>query len=443
MLAFIDQGLDDLSISRTSFDWGVPLPGDERHVAYVWIDALTNYITAVGFGSDPERFQRLWPADVHLVGKEIVRFHAIIWPIILLALDLPLPRTIFGHGWLLLDDAKIGKSTGNVIDPTSLVERYGIDAVRYYLLREVAFGADGSYSEPSLVLRTNVDLANDLGNLLSRTTAMLERFSAGEVPAPGAESMLRPVAEAAIADCEAALASLSLPEALAALFRLIKAANKTIEDEAPWVLHRNHDPRLGTVLYDLAESLRVTAVALRPFLIEAPAKIYAQLGAGDITATTWEDVAWGGLRPGTVVERGQPIFPRIEAEPAGSAQAKPAAPQSATEELPTTALLSLDAFKRLDLRVARVVSAEAVPGSRKLLRLELDLGSETRTVVSGISAHYQAADLVGRDVIAIVNLEPATIFGIASNGMILAARDQDRLRLLTVDGPLTPGAPVS
>ncbi len=444
MLAFIDQGLDDLSISRTSFDWGVPLPGDPGHVAYVWIDALTNYITAAGFGSDPARFQRLWPADVHLVGKEIVRFHAIIWPIILLALGLPLPKTIFGHGWLLLDDAKIGKSTGNVIDPTTLVTRYGVDAVRYYLLREVAFGADGSYSEPALVLRTNVDLANDLGNLLSRTTAMLERFAGGVIPEPGPDSLLRPVAEAAVLECEAALARLSLPDALVAVFRLVKAANKAIEDEAPWVLHRQGDPRLATVLYDLAESLRVTAVALRPFLIDAPGKIYTQLGAGDITATSWRDVAWGGLRPGTAIRRGQPIFPRIEVTTASEAvggAAKEEAPAEAAA--PGRPKLSLDAFKQLDLRVARVVAAEAVAGSRKLLKLELDLGGERRTVVSGISAHYQAAELVGKDVVVVANLEPATIFGIASSGMILAARDQDQLRLLTVDGPLAPGAPVS
>lgn len=445
MLAFIDQGLDDLSISRTSFDWGVPLPGDEKHVAYVWIDALTNYITAVGFGSDAERFARLWPADVHLVGKEIVRFHAIIWPIILLALKLPLPKTVFGHGWLLLDDAKIGKSTGNVIDPTTLVQRYGLDAVRYYLLREVAFGSDGSYSEPALVLRTNVDLANDLGNLLSRTTAMLERFSAGKVPAPVGESGLRPIAEAAIRECEQALANLSLSDALVSLFRLVKAANKSIEEQAPWALHRNRDPRLATVLYDLAESLRVTAVALRPFLIDAPAKIYAQLGAGDISVTSWQDVAWGGLKPGATIQRGEPLFPRIETkEPLPrSAQPGVASLRPAKEAEEKVGVIELADFKRLQLKVGRVVSAEPVEGSRKLLKLTLDLGTERRTVVSGIAGHYDGPQLVGKDVILIANLAPATIFGIESGGMILAARDHDQLRLLTVDGPLEPGSPVS
>ncbi len=445
MLAFIDQGLDDLSISRTSFDWGVPLPGDEKHVAYVWIDALTNYITAAGFGSDAERFARLWPADVHLVGKEIVRFHAIIWPIILLALKLPLPKTVFGHGWLLLDDAKIGKSTGNVIDPTTLVERYGLDAVRYYLLREVAFGSDGSYSEPSLVLRTNVDLANDLGNLLSRTTAMLERFSAGKVPVPVGTSNLRPVAEAAIYECEQALASLSLSDALVALFRLVKAANKSIEEEAPWTLHRNQDPRLAAVLYDLAESLRITAVALRPFLIDAPAKIYAQLGAGDIGATSWQDVAWGGLKPGATIQRGAPLFPRIEAEEPTASAPRPAvaATTSAKATAEKAGTIELADFKRLELKVARVVSAEPVEGSRKLLKLTLDLGAEQRTVVSGIAGHYDGPALVGKDVILVANLAPATIFGIESGGMILAARDRDQLRLLTVDGSLQPGSSVS
>ncbi len=450
MLAFIDSGLDDLSISRTSFDWGVPLPGDETHVAYVWIDALTNYITAAGFGSDPDRFARLWPADVHLVGKEIVRFHAIIWPIILLALKLPLPKTVFGHGWLLLDDAKIGKSSGNVIEPTALVERYGLDAVRYYLLREVAFGSDGSYSEPALILRTNVDLANDLGNLLSRTTAMLERFSAGTVPAPSGQSILRPIAEAAIADCEQALANLSLSDALVSLFRLVRAANKSIEDEAPWTLHRSQNPRLGTVLYDLAESLRVTAVALRPFLIDAPGKIYAQLGAGDISATSWKDTAWGGLKPGATVQRGAPLFPRIEdtdAAPSAPGEGALAArPEKATKERASderAGVIAIDDFKRLQLRVARVLSAEPVAGSRKLLKLTLDLGGEQRTVVSGIAAHYEGPQLVGKDVILLANLAPATIFGIESGGMILAAKDADHLRLLTVDGSIEPGSPVS
>lgn len=436
MLAFIDQGLEDLSISRTSFDWGVPLPGDPDHVAYVWIDALTNYITAAGFDQDQEKFERFWPANVHLVGKEIVRFHAIIWPIILMALDLPLPKTVFGHGWLLLGDAKISKSVGNVVDPTVLVKRYGLDPVRYYLLREIPFGSDGTYTEDALILRTNVDLANDLGNLLSRTTAMVGRFSQGLIPAPSGESGLRAVAQEAVKCVTARLEAYEISDALADLFVLIKRANKYIEDEAPWELSRKEDPRLSTVLYDLAESLRITAVALRPFLLDTPQKIYDQLGLGSIEGTTWADLAWGGLPPGTAVDRKDAIFPRIETAPREESSAE-------EPETPEAEEIDIDFFRRLDLRIAQVEAAEPVQGTDRLLKLSLKVGGKSRTVVSGIAQHYNPDDLVGKTVVLVANLKPAKLRGIESRGMILAAKDGGVLALLTADKDVGPGSPVS
>jgi methionyl-tRNA synthetase len=439
MIAFIRQGLEDLSVSRASFRWGIPLPQDPRHVAYVWIDALTNYITAVGYESDPEKFRRYWPADVHLVGKEIVRFHAVIWPILLMALDLPLPKRVFGHGWLLIGESKMSKSKGNVIDPAVLVARYGVDPIRYYLLREVPFGQDGSYTEDALVLRTNVDLANDLGNLLSRTTAMIERFASGVIPAPNGPSYLRSTAEEAIAEMEAHLEALRIPDALAALWRLVDRANKLIEEKAPWELRRRQDPELGTVLYDLAEALRVVALALTPFLVEAPAKIWAQLGLdGDVNAALWSDLAWGGTAPGTRVRRGEPIFPRIAADEGEAAHASGSPAEKA--EVPP---VDIGEFRRIDLRVAEVVAAERVAGTDRLLKLELDLGQERRTVVSGIAERYRPEDLVGRKVVLVANLKPAVIRGIRSQGMILAATDEEGLALLTVDRPVAPGSPVS
>lgn len=437
MLSFVRQGLEDLSVSRTGFRWGIPLPQDPRHVAYVWIDALTNYISAIGYGSDPERFARYWPADLHLVGKEIVRFHTVIWPILLMALGLPLPKQVFGHGWLLLGDTKMSKSKGNVVDPMVLIDRYGVDPVRYYLLREVPFGQDGSYTEDALILRTNVDLANDLGNLLSRTVAMIERFTGGTVPEPVGPSGLKAEAEHAIRAMEDSMRALQLPEALAALWGLIGRANKYIEEMAPWELRRRGDPRLGTVLYDLAESLRILAIALTPFLIEAPGKIWEQLGLpGDVYASSWSSLEWGGVRPGTRVRRGAPLFPRL-----GFGDERTGEPKrlAEPEKVPS---IELDTFAKLDLRVAEVVAATAVEGTDRLLRLELRVGDELRTVVSGIAEAYRPEELIGRNVILVANLKPAKIRGIRSEGMILAVRDAEGLTLLTTDRPTPSGGRV-
>jgi len=456
MLQFIRQGLDDLSVSRTSFRWGIPLPQDPRHIAYVWVDALTNYITACGYLQDPERFRRYWPADVHLVGKEIVRFHAVIWPALLLSLDLPLPKVVYGHGWLLLGEQKMSKSRGNVIDPRQLVRRYGRDAVRYYLLREVPFGADGSYTEDALILRTNVDLANDLGNLLSRTTAMIERFTGGTIPTPS-DSSLRTHAEETTRRVEERLLRLQVSDAVAAVFDLVKRANKFIEEEAPWQLHRSGDPRLGDVLYDLAESLRIAAVLLKPFLLDAPSAIFRQLGLGGAEAATLADAAWGGLPAGTKVERGEPIFPRIEtereeadgtvaaaagADPAPAPHAKATAQaQAAPADGPGT--ITIEEFQRLDLRVGTILEASRVKGADRLLELKVDLGeADPRTVISGIAEHYAPDALPGTQVVLVANLQPAKIRGVVSHGMILAGKTSGTLQIVSPREPLPAGTKI-
>jgi methionyl-tRNA synthetase len=433
MISFIKQGLDDISVSRTSFRWGIPLPQDPRHIAYVWIDALTNYITACGYLQDEQHFARFWPADVHLVGKEIVRFHAVIWPAILLALGLPLPRVVYGHGWLLLGEQKMSKSRGNVIDPRQLVQRYGRDAVRYYLLREVPFGADGNYTEDALILRTNVDLANDLGNLLSRTTAMIERFTDGVVPSPSGQSELRETAEECVRKTAQYLDRLQVSDGVSAVFELVRRANKYIEESAPWQLNRTGDPRLNDVLYDLAESLRIVAVLLRPFLVDAPHAIYQQLGLDSADGARLVDAAWGGLRPGTRIQRGDPIFPRIDTETvAQAAETAAAAPQ--------TPEVTIEDFGRLDLRVGTILAASKVKGADRLLELTVDLGEgEPRTVVSGIAEYYQPETLPGSQVVLVANLQPAKIRGIVSRGMILAGKIEGGLQIVSPREQLPPG----
>lgn len=468
MVAFIKQGLQDLCVSRTSFTWGVPVPVDPKHVIYVWFDALTNYITAAGWPDDPAKFARYWPADVHLVGKEIVRFHTIIWPIILMALDLPLPEKVFGHGWLVLESGKMSKSKGNVVDPLVLIAKYGVDAVRYFLLREVPFGADGFYSEEALVSRTNVDLANDLGNLLSRTTAMIGKFCENRIPEPVAaedDGILRDLAQSVMREIEANMDQCEISVALVELGKLVGRANKYIDETAPWDLAKAPDKkaRLNTVMYNLAETLRLTAVALTPFLPTAPAKIWHQLGIDDdVTACKWPaDVAWGLLRPGLTVRRGDPIFPRIdpkialaqqpEGQPAVATPATPAAPaapaapvnpapQAAEAPATPTELVSIDDFRKLDLRVARVVAAERVPKADKLLHLKLDVGGVAREIVAGIAMHYTPEQMIGKTIVIVANLQPAKIRGIESNGMLLAASNGEKLFVLTPDGDIPSGA---
>ncbi|MBC8079743.1 MAG: methionine--tRNA ligase [Gorillibacterium sp.] len=536
---FIKPGLEDLAVSRSSFKWGIPVPGDEDHVIYVWIDALSNYITALGYGSDdPQAYYKYWPADVHLVGKEIVRFHTIYWPIMMMALGLPLPKKVFGHGWLLMKDGKMSKSKGNVVDPVTLIDRYGLDQLRYYLLREVPFGSDGTFTPESFVERVNFDLANDLGNLLNRTVAMMDKYFAGEIQpfveaATPFDADLIATAKTAVEKTEEALEKMEFSVALSAIWVLVSRTNKYIDETQPWVIAKDESRKaeLGSVMYVLAESLRIVSVLLQPFLTQTPKRIWEQLGIVDAGAnvsagavavaranvregadananagagananangntgvasangiavadagiavsdaaiaalTAWESVhAFGALPAGIRVKKGEPIFPRLDAEqevaaiaatmgsglaaPAAAAIAQPeqaqaaAVPASASaaaaaeaDAQQSTGEIGIDDFARVELRVAQVLAAEAVPKADKLLKLQLDLGTEQRQVVSGIAKHYAPEELVGRKVIVVTNLKPVKLRGELSQGMILCASVGDQLTIATVSDDMPNGA---
>ncbi|MEW6081807.1 MAG: methionine--tRNA ligase [Bacillota bacterium] len=429
MIRFIKGGLEDLCVSRTTFKWGIPVPGDQKHVIYVWFDALANYLTALGYPLESE-VPKYWPADVHLMAKEIVRFHTVIWPIILMALDVPLPKRVFGHGWLVFEGGKMSKSKGNVIDPLVLIEKYGVDAVRYFLLREIPFGADGFYSEDNLIQRVNTDLANDLGNLLNRSLVLLEKNFGNVVPTSGPDDGFAALVVEVIKDFQEAMERLELSNALAAVWRLVARGNKYLDEEAPWALAKQgRKDRAGEVIYNVLEVLRISATLLTPFMMETPERIWLQLGVqGSPRDSSWETLGrWGLLQPGTPVAKGEPLFPRIEVS---------------SDEENQYSTISIEEFQRLDLRVARVLSAERVKGTDKLLKIDLDLGYERRQVVSGIAEDYSPEDLAGRFVIIVANLEEAKIRGVRSKGMILAACDGKGDKLLTVDRPTELGSKV-
>ncbi len=448
MISFIKQGLDDLCISRTSFDWGIPVPDDEKHVIYVWFDALTNYVTAAGFFDDPEKFKKFWPADVHLVGKEIVRFHSIIWPAILMSLDLPLPKQIYGHGWLIVDGDKMSKSKGNVVDPNLLIDEFGADAIRYFLLREIALGQDGNFSRDALIGRINADLANDLGNLLHRTLNMIAKFQDGVIEAATTKNETD---DALIGDAwemvsgyEAGMEKMAISPVIRRLWTFIGRANKYIDETAPWALAKDPTKKaeLATVMYNLAESLRVISILISPFMPETAPKIWAQLGmTKDFASVRLDDVknGWGGLPAGQHIGEAEPLFPRIETEkeetPAKPEKTKTAPKQEKKTETAESGVITIDEFKRTELRVAEVTAAERVPKTDKLMKLTLTLGDETREVVSGIADTYTAEELVGKHVILVANLKPAKLRGIVSHGMVLAASDGEKLRLIETDMP--------
>ena len=461
---FIKPGLEDLSVSRTSFDWGIRVPGDAKHVIYVWVDALTNYITSLGYLSDDETlFNKFWPADVHVVGKDIVRFHTIYWPIFLMALDLPLPKKVFAHGFIMMKDGKMSKSKGNVVYPEMLIERYGVDATRYFLLRELPFGSDGVFSPESFVERTNFDLANDLGNLLNRSISMINKYFDGVIPGENLQetefdAALKEQATLVRIKYEESMDKMQFSVVLSELWTLVSRTNKYIDETQPWVLAKDETdkPKLASVMRNLAESLQQIAVMLQPFMTETPKRIIEQLGL-DERFLAWETIeTFGNTIPlnTKVVKKGTPIFPRLDSEieisyirdemrgSVKTLQEEAVKEEQVNTKIPNEPEISIDDFVKVDLRVATVTACEPVPKADKLLKLQVDLGYEQRQVISGIAKFYSAEELVGQKVIVVANLKPVKLRGELSQGMILAGEKDGILKLASVDEQLPNGAKV-
>ncbi len=437
MLKILEGGLKDLSITRTTFKWGVPMPDDPEHVIYVWVDALINYISAIGYPFDTEKFNRYWPADLHLIGKEINRFHSIVWPAMLISVGLPLPKTVFAHGWLTVDGQKISKSLGNAIDPSYFVEKYGNDVLRFYLLRDINFGKDGDFSEKNLVNRLNSDLANDYGNLLHRTLAMLEKHYSSVLPEPKEhdeiDERFKEDVMQRVKEYEKLMEEYSLTQAVEKILEILMLSNKYFDEKRPWILAKQKDfSRLSTVLYNTCEALMKVAVMFSPIMPDSSREVLLRVGFDWGPSKELLD-RWGILKPSVRIVHGKPLFEKKEF-----------ATEKKESEPRMDDLIELDEFKKVKLRTAKVLSAERVPKSDKLLKLIVDVGDlGQRQIVAGIAKYYEPESLVGKTIIVVVNLKPAKLMGVESQGMLLAAKDSTNLRVLTVDGDIAPGATIS